>query len=66
MNLDVTVAVTQNFCSTVNLPMVWKKTVKSRPRFAKHWFRLLRQFHPGVLEIIGFFFCGGGGEGRIR
>uniref|UniRef100_A0A9J2Q974 JmjC domain-containing protein n=1 Tax=Ascaris lumbricoides TaxID=6252 RepID=A0A9J2Q974_ASCLU len=49
LNLSDTVAVTQNFCSITNLPAVWRKTIRKRPNFAKHWLRALRLRRPEVL-----------------
>lgn len=52
MNLDTTIAVTQNFCSLTNLPRVWPKTVKGRPKFTKHWLRVLSKDRPEVVAMI--------------
>uniref|UniRef100_F1L8G1 Bifunctional arginine demethylase and lysyl-hydroxylase JMJD6 n=1 Tax=Ascaris suum TaxID=6253 RepID=F1L8G1_ASCSU len=52
LNLSDTVAVTQNFCSITNLPAVWRKTIRKRPNFAKHWLRALRLRRPEVLAVI--------------
>lgn len=42
LNLTDTIAVTQNFCSEAALPIVWHKTMRGRPKFAKHWLKALK------------------------
>eukprot|EP01050_Picozoa_sp_SAG11_P006318 SAG11_NODE_485_length_9035_cov_16.221352_9_plen_264_part_00 len=43
LNLDTTVAVTQNFASASNFRVVWPCTVKSRPRLAARWLTKLSE-----------------------
>ncbi len=42
LNLDETVAVTQNYCSLSNLPAVWRRAKKGRPKLAASWYRRLK------------------------
>eukprot|EP01051_Picozoa_sp_SAG22_P017461 SAG22_NODE_2699_length_2303_cov_1.417423_1_plen_513_part_10 len=43
LNLDTTVAVTQNFCSAQNFDRVWPETAKGRPRLAGRWLVALEE-----------------------
>ena len=50
--MDLTVAVTQNFCSSVNFPLVWIRVVRSRPKMARKFFERLKYRRPDLARLI--------------
>jgi hypothetical protein len=51
INLEDSVAVTQNFASRVNFPTVWRKTRSGRKGMARKWLRLLEARHPALAAV---------------
>lgn len=52
INLDHTIAYTQNFVSKTNFRLAWAKTRFDRKTLSRRWYRRLRVVHPRILDII--------------
>lgn len=50
LNLETTVAVTQNFCSRTNFDAVWLKTRKSRPKMSRRLVEQLQHLEPELYQ----------------
>ena len=51
LNLDNTIAVTENFCNDGNFEKVWKDTRSGRKKLACKWLRLLEKYEPAKYEL---------------
>ncbi|KAK0398692.1 hypothetical protein QR680_002710 [Steinernema hermaphroditum] len=52
INVDDTIALTQNFCSLNNLEFVWRKTKRSRPKMHTRWMHQLSMHRPDAMRLI--------------
>lgn len=50
LNLEDTVAVTQNYCGPDNFDLVWKRTRKEREKVAWLWLRNMRRYAPDLYK----------------
>lgn len=50
MNLEDSLAITQNFCSRTNFPTVWRKTRSGRKKMAVKWLELLEETKPDLAK----------------
>jgi histone arginine demethylase JMJD6 len=48
LNLEDSIAITQNYCSKQNFDKVWKETRTGRKKMALKWLRCLRDQHPDL------------------
>lgn len=49
--MDLTIAVTQNFCSSVNFPSVWTRVIRSRPKMSKKFLERLKRRRPDLARL---------------
>lgn len=51
LNLEDSIAITQNYCSTANFGRVWIRTKKGRKKMAVKWRRLLGEQRPELAQV---------------
>ena len=51
LNMDFTIAVTQNFCSSVNFSAVWTRIIRSRPKMSKKFLERLKRRRPDLARL---------------
>merc|ERR1719284_2082922 len=51
MNLDTTVAVTQNYVASSNFGAAWRWTRKGRPKTSQRWLEALRRERPDLARV---------------
>lgn len=58
LNLNLTVAVTQNYVSTATFADAWRHTKRGRPKMSAKWLATLRAARPDLAAIAGAAGCG--------
>jgi histone arginine demethylase JMJD6 len=48
LNLDNTIAVTENFCNSGNFEKVWLETRKGRKKLSCKWLALMKKLEPAL------------------
>jgi histone arginine demethylase JMJD6 len=51
LNLEDSIAITQNYCSSANFGRVWIRTKKGRKKMAVKWRRLLEEQRPDLARV---------------
>jgi histone arginine demethylase JMJD6 len=51
LNLEDSIAVTQNYCSSANFGRVWIRTKKGRKKMAVKWRKLLEEKRPDLARV---------------
>jgi hypothetical protein len=51
LNLDDTIAITQNVCTSAGFPRVWAEAIRNRRGMARKWLRTLRLERPALAAI---------------
>lgn len=51
LNLEDTVAMTQNFCSRANFSKVWREARSGRKKMSVKWLKRLHEYHPDLAQV---------------
>jgi histone arginine demethylase JMJD6 len=51
LNLDDSIAITQNYCSITNFESVWRNTRKGRRKMARRWLSQLEEHYPALAQV---------------
>ena len=53
LNLDLTIACTQNFVSTPTFAPAWRHTLRGRPKMSAKWLAVMRLQRPDLAAVAG-------------
>ena len=51
LNMEDTVAMTQNFCSRANFSKVWREARSGRKKMSVKWLKRLHEYHPDLAQV---------------